>query len=65
MSTLNKRDLLDPVWLKHLEDLKERLQYLRQQNDIDHSPEETAKLRGRIAEIKAHFALSNPSTEET
>lgn len=41
------------VWFKQLKDsLNQRLSDLRKLNDKDHSPEETAKLRGRIQEIK-------------
>ena len=40
------------VWLKVNKHLTERLFDLRRQNDGDLTPEETAKLRGRIAEIK-------------
>lgn len=41
------------VWIRLEKHLTERLEALRLQNDADQPEEATAKLRGRIAEIKA------------
>jgi hypothetical protein len=41
------------VWMRLEKHLADRLETLRVQNDGDQSEEATAKLRGRIAEIKA------------
>lgn len=46
-------DRLSPLWAKVSKHLEARLHSLRCQNDGDKNTEETAKLRGRIAEIKA------------
>ena len=64
INTLTKRDFQDPVWLRHSADLEVRLEELRKQNDHDSTPEETSKLRGRIAEIKAILSLSKPKADE-
>lgn len=40
-------------WFKRLQDsLEDRLQALREKNDRDNDPEQTAKTRGQIGEIK-------------
>lgn len=44
------------VWLKLKKHMLERIDSLRCQNDGDHTPEETAKLRGRIAELRGLLA---------
>lgn len=47
------RDLNNDLWLRITEHLERRLALLRQQNDgIRLTPEDTAVLRGRIAEVK-------------
>lgn len=45
------------LWMKLSRHLAERLDSLRRQNDGDQTEESTAKLRGRIAEIKALLKL--------
>ncbi len=50
----------DPTWRQVQEMLKARINELREQNDEDHTPEETAKIRGRIYELK--FLLEAPET---
>lgn len=40
-----------------------RLLELRASNDADKTPEQTARLRGRIAEVKAFLALVDPARE--
>jgi len=52
-----------PLWLALRAHLERRLESQRAKNDTDLSPDETAKVRGRIAEIKALLALENPRPE--
>jgi hypothetical protein len=55
--------ILDPierqsaVWLKLKKQLEARLAMLRMKNDSDLSPHRTARLRGRIEEVKALLSL--------
>lgn len=46
-----------PLWLALQDHLNTRLAELRAQNDGELSPDKTAALRGRIAEVKALLAL--------
>lgn len=46
------------VWIKLRDHLTERLDALRKNNDGDLTPEQTAKLRGRIAALREILALS-------
>lgn len=55
---LSKEDKHSPVWLRHKEQLEARLEVLRARNDSFLNDEETAILRGRIAEIKLMLGLS-------
>lgn len=48
------------LWLKIKAHYEARLQTLREQNDADRDPDKTAKLRGRIAEVKALLGLDAP-----
>lgn len=57
---LNAAEKNSAVWLKIKAHLEERLEKVRLQNDADLTPDQTAKLRGRIAEIKSFLALENP-----
>jgi len=50
-----------PLFLKLLEHWTNRLEISRMQNDGDRPEIETAKLRGRIAELKACIDLSKES----
>jgi hypothetical protein len=50
--TLSERDRISDVWLRLRERLLARLDLLRRQNDHEMTPEKTAQLRGRIAELK-------------
>lgn len=50
-----------PLWDMLVKHQRARLESLRAQNDADKSSEETAKLRGRIAEVKAFLALAEDS----
>ena len=49
---LTQEELHSSLWVKLEHYLSRRVDGLRKQNDGDRSPEETAKLRGRIAELK-------------
>jgi hypothetical protein len=53
----------DPAFARFIEDQKDRLQKLREQNDSDMSAEETAKLRGQISEIKRVIRMTEPQPE--
>lgn len=55
---LDEHDLRSALWLRLHAHLTGRLASLRAQNDGDFSPEDTSKLRGRIAELKAILALA-------
>lgn len=48
-----------PLWLSLARHLQERLSVLRQQNDASLSPEQTEKVRGRIAQIKEILSLAD------
>lgn len=50
--TLTKQERNDPLWLKLKAEYESRLAQLRKDNDKDMSETETAKLRGRIAELR-------------
>jgi len=51
------------LWQKLIKHLEDRLQTLRLQNDGDRSETETARLRGRIAELKAIIGLDKDLPE--
>lgn len=51
-------DFTSPTWLRLKEHLEARLKDLRAQNDGRLDADETARMRGRIFEIKAFLALS-------
>lgn len=53
--TREERD--SSLWKKLDKHLNERLDIARRQNDLDSSVEATAKLRGRIQELKSFIAL--------
>lgn len=58
--TLTKNQKHSDTWRRLLtEYCAERLKALRIQNEGDLDPVATAKLRGRIAEVKALMALDN------
>jgi hypothetical protein len=49
---LTREERASPLWARVREILEERIAKHRLANDSDRPPEETAKLRGRIAELK-------------
>lgn len=57
--TLTEADKLSALWRKLEPYLQDRLDACRKQNDGDLSPEQTAKLRGRIATLREILALAN------
>lgn len=57
---LTDNDRNTPLWLALRAHLERRLESQRAKNDTDLSAEDTAKVRGRIAEIKALLALEAP-----
>ena len=54
---LNRVEAQSAIWLKIKQHLEGRIATLRSKNDGDLDILETAKLRGRIAELKALIAL--------
>ena len=60
MITLTDEELVSSTWLKISTHFEARLDELRQQNDGYLSPEDTARLRGRIHNCKEILALGNP-----
>ena len=48
------------LWQKIVTELESRLEVLREQNETDKSHDETMKIRGRIAEVKAIMAWADP-----
>jgi len=48
------------MWMAIEAELNERLNDLRKQNDGDRTHEETAKLRGRIEEVKRMLDWAKP-----
>lgn len=56
---LTKQDRDSAVWLKLVLHLNARLATLRVKNDADMTPEKTARLRGRIEEVKALLTLGS------
>lgn len=53
-----------PLWRKLAEHYESRLESLRNQNDGDRVDVETAKLRGRIAEVKLLLSLGHDPIKE-
>lgn len=58
---LTDADLQSAAWIKIKAKCEARIKSLRRQNDGDKDPIETAKIRGRIAEVKKLLAMENPS----
>lgn len=58
---LTKHERDSAVWKKLEAHYKAKLELRRTQNDSDKSAEETAKLRGRISEIKELLGLGQDS----
>lgn len=54
---LTEEQLRDPLWQAIRKEYEAKLVMLRKQNDADKSDIETAKLRGKIIEIKELLRL--------
>lgn len=61
---LQPHEVESPLWRKLEGMLTARLNSLRKQNDGEHDERRTAKLRGRIAEVKFLLALADLSAPE-
>lgn len=59
---LTTAELNSPLWMRLERYLTARLVSHRRRNDGNLSPDETAKLRGRIAENLSLLALGKPET---
>ena len=55
-------ELHSSLWVKLTEHYEARLQLLRAKNDNNLTPEETSRLRGRLAEVRAILALPQDKT---
>ena len=55
--TLTQEDRDNPLWLKLKAEYEARLAQLRSSNDKDMGDTETAKQRGRIAEVKRFLEI--------
>jgi len=58
---LDDLDRNSPVWRKVEAYIEERIDELRMQNDTDKDATETARLRGRIAELKILLTQAKPA----
>jgi ribosomal protein L29 len=63
---LNEIEKTSGLWKKIDDELNSRLASLREQNDGERTQDETAKIRGRIAEIKTilSWAKADPQLIE-
>lgn len=61
---LTEQEILSPLWAKLKEHYQARLDSLRLQNDTDKTMEATAKLRGRIAEVKKLITLDSADYDD-
>jgi hypothetical protein len=52
-------DLQNPLWIRLRADFEQRIAEHRLANDADQTPETTAKLRGRIEELKGLLRLAD------
>lgn len=62
---LNLNDFSSVTWQKLRLLLESRLDVLRKRNDSDLSPDDTAHIRGRIAELKMLLALEEDPAKPT
>lgn len=60
-AVFTKEDAVSPTWLRLRAHIERRIQVLRVKNDKAMSPEDTAALRGRIAELKNLLTMDKPS----
>jgi hypothetical protein len=62
---LNQNDFASATWQKLRLRMESRLEMLRRRNDSDLTPDETARIRGQIAELKATLALEEDPAKPT
>lgn len=60
---LNTAEKQTALWIKIKAHLEARLETCRKQNDGDADAVQTAKMRGRILEIKSFFGAGKPTAE--
>jgi len=60
--TLEQSERNSPLWAKLAAHFEERLATTRNRNDSDHDEAATAKLRGRIAELRYTLSLGADKT---
>ena len=60
---LNAADTGSPLWRSLSEHMQARLATLREKNDAPKTGDDTAFLRGQIAEIKAFLSLAEDRTQ--
>ena len=61
---LDLTDIQSATWQKTRAHIQARIDLLRKQNDNDADQESTAKLRGRIAELKKLLGTAEPKRVE-
>lgn len=59
--TLNAQEVASPLFQKLLAYWEEQLANAREQNDHDLDPVKTARVRGRIDELKRNIGLTEPT----
>ena len=59
LQVLSRADRESPTWLKLKAHLETKLQSLREKNDVLLDEAHTARLRGRIAQVKECLALGD------
>lgn len=59
--TLTEKERNSELWVKLKAHLEQRMQELRESNDSDLEPKDTAHVRGRIAECKEFIHLEEPA----
>lgn len=62
---LNQNDFASVTWQKLRLHWESRLEVLRKRNDSSLPPDETARIRGQIAELKAMLALEEDPAKPT
>lgn len=60
---LTSHERINPLWRRIEQHLEDRLAVLRAKNDSDLDPNETARLRGRILEIKSLLDIGQDAPE--
>lgn len=63
-SILNPIDVQSACWQTLKKHIEQKIEKYRDANDRDQTPEKTAKLRGRIAELKSLLIAVEPKQYE-